>query len=743
LDARVFNATIAAASNCHPQSPEEIRLHNEAAGSAPPDAFGPFRVLHQIGAGALGQVFRAYDPEQDKLVAVKLFKLDLTPERVHQFVAELERLIAADLTHTSIAAPVAAGIVQASAYLAQDFVAADSLDTVVREHGPAPTAEGLRIVTQLAGALDYAAVVGVLHGALHPRDVLISPDDVRLTGLGIAKALELVSAQVPVRRPYAAAERAAGGPWDRRADVFSLAALAHEILWGRRITATGNEAAAALTPLTGARLDALRELFAAALADEPAKRFPTALEFAKGLKSCFEQPSVVAPLLPLEEVRKPAEEIEIVPSGASPVGRVVPELSVPPVARVSEAAPDLELRRPEAPAAELPVAEPVKTVAAKTPEPVVEREPVPEPVSQSAERLIAPLPTPADLKVRPADLPTTPADLKVRPTDLPPADIPMREEEPALNLRPVKPEATAHAEPALRPAHPAMFGPMSSTPVEVARSAVWPLVLALVLGVALGFAGGYWMGEQRAAGGSVASNAAPPASETEVQLKPDSTSGARTGAAPALDASAPTNVAPPPAVPPAVEPTGAAPPAAVEPKPAPAPAAAPKPAPVARAGRITVRTTPAGARVLIDGKDVGKTPLTIPNLTNGAHTVRVIRDGFTTIDRRVSLTTSQPTSTLTLTMARSTAVPPARGARAATPPSTSGNPPTSLVVESRPTGATVFIDGKRVGLTPLAIPGVAAGSHAVRLEMAGYKPWTSSVQVVTGERNRVAASLEQ
>ena len=58
------------------------------------DAFGPFRVLHQIGAGTLGPVFRAYDPERDRLVAVKLFRLGLTPELVHQFTAGLERLVA-------------------------------------------------------------------------------------------------------------------------------------------------------------------------------------------------------------------------------------------------------------------------------------------------------------------------------------------------------------------------------------------------------------------------------------------------------------------------------------------------------------------------------------------------------------------------------------------------------------------------------------------------------------------------
>src|SRR3954467_2179018 len=92
-------------------------LHTEAAGAAPPDAFGPFRVLHQIGAGALGPVFRAYEPEQDRLVAVKLFRLDIPPESVHRLVAALDELIAADLTHPSIAAPLASGMLDLSAYL--------------------------------------------------------------------------------------------------------------------------------------------------------------------------------------------------------------------------------------------------------------------------------------------------------------------------------------------------------------------------------------------------------------------------------------------------------------------------------------------------------------------------------------------------------------------------------------------------------------------------------------------------
>jgi hypothetical protein len=275
----------------------------------PPEGFGPFRVLHQIGAGAQGPVFRAYEPDQDKLVAVKLFRLDLPPERVHQLVASLEALIAADVTHPAIAAPIATGITGVSAYLAQDFVAADSLDIVIRDHGAAPPLEALRIVTQIAGALDFAAVVEVFHGALHPRDVLVTADDTRVTGLGVAQALEGVGVPAPMRRPYSAPERGEGGAWDRRADVFSLAVLAYELLWARRVSSLGQDAADTVTELPGCDVRALRVVFARALAIVPAHRFPTALAFAEALR----------------EAVTPA-----IAQGAQPV--IVPAVPVPPVA---------------------------------------------------------------------------------------------------------------------------------------------------------------------------------------------------------------------------------------------------------------------------------------------------------------------------------------------------------------------------------------------------------------------------
>jgi hypothetical protein len=87
--------------------------------------------------------------------------------------------------------------------------------------------------------------------------------------------------------------------------------------------------------------------------------------------------------------------------------------------------------------------------------------------------------------------------------------------------------------------------------------------------------------------------------------------------------------------------------------------------------------------------------------------------------------------------------------RAATPPATtppSTTPSTftgSLAVLSRPSGARVFVDDRAVGTTPVTLRGIRAGSHVVRLELAGYRRWSTSATVVAGEENRVAASLER
>src|SRR3954454_13435751 len=129
---------------------------DDPAAFAPPPAFGPFRVLHQIGIGTLGPVFRTYEPIRDRLVAVKVFRLDIIPEQAQALAEALTRATQASLFHPSIVEPIAAGVEGTLAYRAEEDVAAESLDGAMRHYAPAPIEKVLPFSTHLAGAIDFA-----------------------------------------------------------------------------------------------------------------------------------------------------------------------------------------------------------------------------------------------------------------------------------------------------------------------------------------------------------------------------------------------------------------------------------------------------------------------------------------------------------------------------------------------------------------------------------------------------------
>lgn len=181
-------------------------------------------------------MFRTYDPQQDRLVAVKAFKLDIPPQTVARLADALRRLADRPLTHPAAVRVVDAGLEGTMAFVAMDYASGESLDVAMRHTMPVPIDRAVPVLAEVAAAIDAAWREGVGHGALHPRDILVSSgsSDCRITGFGIISALESIGEKPPVRRPYAAPERVAGHPWDLRADVYSLGVIAHELLAGRR-----------------------------------------------------------------------------------------------------------------------------------------------------------------------------------------------------------------------------------------------------------------------------------------------------------------------------------------------------------------------------------------------------------------------------------------------------------------------------------------------------------------------------
>jgi serine/threonine-protein kinase len=247
----------------------------------PPESFGPFRVLHQIGAGALGPVFRAYEPgdkNRDRLVAVKVFRLPLSAEHAEALVTELNVVARAGINHPNIAAPIAAGLEHGVPFLAQQYAIGDPLDVVLREHAPMPIERALPFIEKMAAAIDHASDRGVHHGALQVRDIMVSADSVRLTGFGIAGAVAKAGVKPPPGVEYSTR--------DERSDVYALAAIAIEMLTGQRVSP---ESLAEIERRHGIET---RRAFDVALDANPDTRMKRATDFAAAL---IEAPSVAAP----------------------------------------------------------------------------------------------------------------------------------------------------------------------------------------------------------------------------------------------------------------------------------------------------------------------------------------------------------------------------------------------------------------------------------------------------------------
>jgi len=242
-------------------------------------------VLHQIGIGVLGPVFRTYEPSQDRLVAVKAFHLDITPEQVRVLIESLERFVEAGFSGPGVVSPIAVGLEQDVPYLAQEYVTAESLETAIRHYAPTTLESALPLLSQMAAALDSVHGQGVVHGAIHLRDIFVAPDDLRVNGFGLVQTLEELGLPAPIRRPYTAPEMIAGREWDGAADRFSFAAIAYELLTGRRIAGTGEQMSDGVRSIDGlSNLEHLEEVFSIALADDPESRYSSAMGFVAALE---------------------------------------------------------------------------------------------------------------------------------------------------------------------------------------------------------------------------------------------------------------------------------------------------------------------------------------------------------------------------------------------------------------------------------------------------------------------------
>jgi hypothetical protein len=146
-------------------------------------------------------------------------------------------------------------------------------------------------------------------------------------------------------------------------------------------------------------------------------------------------------------------------------------------------------------------------------------------------------------------------------------------------------------------------------------------------------------------------------------------------------------------------------------------------------GSIYAVSLPQGASVYVDGQYYGPAPQIASGLTPGYHQVRLSLQGFQDWSGQVLVTAGTTTTvsqTLYATPTTSPTFTPGTG---------------TLQVSSSPTGAQVFLDNVYVGITPITIPQVTAGSHTVLLKLSGYEDWQVTAQVASGQTTPVTATL--
>jgi len=224
---------------------------------APGTRLGVYEILSPLGAGGMGEVYRAHDGRLNRDVAIKVLPEIFTadPDRLARFTREAQTL--ARLNHPNIAAIYGLEESGSLRALIMELVAGDDLAAIIRR-GPVPLAETLAIARQTADALEAAHELGIIHRDLKPANVKVRPDGtVKVLDFGLAKVLapegaEDLSGAAIANSPtltaratqhgvilgtaaYMAPEQAKGKTVDKRADIWACGVVLYEMLTGRRL----------------------------------------------------------------------------------------------------------------------------------------------------------------------------------------------------------------------------------------------------------------------------------------------------------------------------------------------------------------------------------------------------------------------------------------------------------------------------------------------------------------------------
>ncbi len=272
-------------------------------------SIGRYEILAEIGRGAMGVVYKARDPNIDRVVAVKtisLFDLDPADDQEYRQRFYLEARTAGRLSHPGIVTifDVGTNPETGAPYLVMEYVAGSSLSKLLAAgQGRLPLGPALQLVQEIAEALHYAHGEGVIHRDIKPANILLTPEGKgKIADFGIARFDQhhlTLPGRVMGSPAYMAPEQVEGEPTDARSDLFSLGVVLYTALTGHR-PFQGNSTATVCfklanrdpLPVSAWDLDLpseLDQLLARAMAKDPARRFQSGLEMAQALRRFREE----------------------------------------------------------------------------------------------------------------------------------------------------------------------------------------------------------------------------------------------------------------------------------------------------------------------------------------------------------------------------------------------------------------------------------------------------------------------
>src|SRR5258708_1121748 len=451
------------------------------AGEGMPNVIGRYQVQESIGYGAMGAVYKAFDPLMKRTLAIKTSRLDI-PRESPQYKWFIERFyhearISGTLSHPNIVTLFDIGEEGGVPYLAMEFVEGQTLASLIEKGVRFKPEKVIGLASQIASAVDYAHSKGVIHRDIKPSNVILFDEDrVKVTDFGIAKLVdaEMTQSGTLLGTPsYMSPEQAMGDKLDGRSDIFSLGVCCFEMLSGEQ-PFPGNNVTSILyklvhvDPIEPANLEMnglvpqkWHEVFGKALAKKPDDRYQTAGAFVQDLEYCLgswfgglgaDQTIVTAPPtvettttlahIPLPEIQPPPPP-PAPPREEASAPRAPAPSKVKPVQRPLAPAPAAE---DDSPATVLMKAQPW---GADSPATVLMKAPaVPPPVKKKAS---APPPSPAETDDAPATV-----LMKALPADDSPATVLMK----AGSLPPRKPPARPSPPPPPAPPPPPSPSPL-------------------------------------------------------------------------------------------------------------------------------------------------------------------------------------------------------------------------------------------------------------------------------------------